>query len=271
MWIKCCRKHRASSLSTTCCPSEFSLVWSLSLSSLGAWWQMFLQCPTFFICPPLLSFTPAPVLVNPWSCQTRPISGESHHGYFLPCVSLIRLPLSVRNRFSFLQIPALCLSGTVFWFHSSPSIIPFQHASFCCSDPQQKANLLLIVFDYCDDCFPVSVKVSMKFHWHNENFWVKSSVRNVWNVWKQLLLCWPQKKILDWDWLNDWKTLEITDKVTTVDFELGLLWLLNLVLSFRFLRLPVQTLSNEQILGTETVLEGCKTRRQQHHWHSPPQ
>lgn len=38
-----------------------------------------------------------------------------------------------------------------------------------------------------------------------------------------------------------------------------------------FLRLPLPTVSYEQILCTETVLEGCKTWRQQHHWRSPPQ
>lgn len=36
-------------------------------------------------------------------------------------------------------------------------------------------------------------------------------------------------------------------------------------------RLPFQTLSNEQILSTETVLESSKTWRQQYNWHSPPQ
>lgn len=43
------------------------------------------------------------------------------------------------------------------------------------------------------------------------------------------------------------------------------------LLSFYFLRLPLQTVSYEQILGTETVLEGGKTWRQQHHGRSPPQ
>lgn len=36
-------------------------------------------------------------------------------------------------------------------------------------------------------------------------------------------------------------------------------------------RLPFQTVSNEQILSTETILESSKTWRQQYHWHSPPQ
>lgn len=56
-----------------------------------------------------------------------------------------------------------------------------------------------------------------------------------------------------------------------VKFYLEYSQLLNLVTLSCFLRLPVQTLSYEQILGTETVLEGCKTWRQQHHGHSPPQ
>lgn len=37
-----------------------------------------------------------------------------------------------------------------------------------------------------------------------------------------------------------------------------------------FLRLPFQTVSHEQILSTETVLESGQTWRQQHHRHSSP-
>lgn len=37
------------------------------------------------------------------------------------------------------------------------------------------------------------------------------------------------------------------------------------------LRLPFQTVSYEQILRTEAVLESGKTWRKQYHWHSPPQ
>lgn len=45
----------------------------------------------------------------------------------------------------------------------------------------------------------------------------------------------------------------------------GLVELSDVLLLFYFLRLPLQTVSYEQILGTETVLEGSKTWRQQHH------
>lgn len=39
----------------------------------------------------------------------------------------------------------------------------------------------------------------------------------------------------------------------------------SLLLFLSFLRLSFQTVSYEQILSTETVLEGSKTWRQQHH------
>lgn len=45
----------------------------------------------------------------------------------------------------------------------------------------------------------------------------------------------------------------------------------DVLLLFYFLRLPVQTVSYEQILGTETVLEGSETWRQQHHRCRAPQ
>jgi len=48
-------------------------------------------------------------------------------------------------------------------------------------------------------------------------------------------------------------------------------WLLPSLPVFSFPpRLPFQAVPHEQILRTETVLEGGKTRRQQHHRHTPP-
>lgn len=84
--VNSCRKLPSAFKMSTCRLSYFGPISSLSLSSLSAGWQMFPLCPTFFICPRPPVLHPCPVMVNPWSRLTDPISGESHSGYFLPCV-----------------------------------------------------------------------------------------------------------------------------------------------------------------------------------------
>lgn len=51
LWVNCCRKLLSTLKMSTCRPSCFGPISSLSLSSLSAGWQMFFQCPTFFISP----------------------------------------------------------------------------------------------------------------------------------------------------------------------------------------------------------------------------
>lgn len=88
---------------------------------------------------------PCPVVVNPWSCLTRPISGERHSGYFLPCVSLIRLPLSVGNCFSFYKFTPYASAGLFHDFIHLLQLFNFSTVHF-----GTKANLFSIHFDDCD-------------------------------------------------------------------------------------------------------------------------
>lgn len=121
---------------------------------------------------------PCPVIVNPWSCLTRPISGESYSSYFLPCVSLIRLLLSVRNCFSFYKFTPYAWAGLFQDF-----IHLLRSFNFTMFHFGTKANLFSIVFDDCDPTQHVFL-FKWKFRWSFTDV-MKTSASSVSSVSKQ--------------------------------------------------------------------------------------
>lgn len=183
---------------STCRPSYFGLASSHPIFKFPQRWLTDVLSVSHFLhwsAAPVLH--PCPLVVNPWSRLTGPISGGSHSGYFLPC----RLPLSVTNCFSFAQGHVWCLNGIVSWFHSSTWDIELQRVSLRRSAEQQERICFQLFFDDYDRrkrVFAVELfQWNRKFSWHEGKLLREVCKALAGSKW---LSCW---QILKMDWMDE--------------------------------------------------------------------